>query len=499
MRSFMQRITAAFFLITLATTLISCGGGGGSVDSTDANQLQGKGTVGILLTDKPADPDDFSAILASIVEIQLKGSGNNGDTILYSGPAKEFDLLRLRNESIPLAFKDNIPAGKYCKIRLILEKLELELADDTLPPNERYQYPHLPGNGKLDLVVRGCFDVVADEVLTLQVDIDAGNSFHIVETPSCKNNPNKSCFNFRPVIFVDVMTKHFNSKLVRLSGKITHIYSDSLLLCGAVPIQHMSNLGCVKIHFGKDSAFFDNDNNNGAPTSISKLLNDNNKGEDLTVVGWVKPWNNKDDDDDISAQHYPLLYLEALVAELGDFQQVEGKIETVNADNTTGFSMALSSGTGNKDVEYQPPLYPDRPGVNGTRIVSKSGKLLKPGEIERFLPVQVDGTSGNTSQLMAALVIVDKSALDTEQVTGVITWLGTNSLILSPDDDVCGATPSSLMVDLIDPLEILTVTMTEHVNVIVPGGILKVGQTVGMNGSCELTGYQTDNIVIVEN
>jgi hypothetical protein len=68
------------------------------------------------------------------------------------------------------------------------------------------------------------------------------------------------------------MTRHFNSKLVRLSGKITEIYSDSLLLCGAVPIQHMDNLGCVKVHFGDDSAFFDNTNgNNGAPTSIYRL------------------------------------------------------------------------------------------------------------------------------------------------------------------------------------------------------------------------------------
>ena len=170
MYPFVQKLAATFFVITLATALISCGGSGGG--STDADQVQGKGTVGILLTDKPADPALFDAIIASITRVELMGSEENGRVTLYSGSAKEFDLLRLRNESIPLVFKDDIPAGKYCNIRLILDELELTLADNTLPPDERYQYPHLPGKGKLDLVVRGCFDVVADEVLTLQVDID---------------------------------------------------------------------------------------------------------------------------------------------------------------------------------------------------------------------------------------------------------------------------------------------------------------------------------------
>jgi hypothetical protein len=501
MHSFIQRLAATFFVISLVTILISCGGGGGG--STDADQVQGKGTVGILLTDKPADPAMFSAIIASIRKVELMGSEENGRvTIFLAPPIKEFDLLRLRNESIPLAFKDNVPAGKYCKIRLTLEKLELVLVDGTS------EYPHLPGNGKLDLVARDCFNVVDGEVSTLQVDMDMGNSIHIVEKPSCLNNSKKSCFNFRPVIFVDVIDKDFDSKLVRLSGVIEEVYSVQkyLLLCGAIPSEHMDNEGCVKVHFGANSAFFDNapapNGNGGAPTSISELLQEDKVGEELTVVGWVKPWNNKDYDDDKPVEYYPQLYLEALVAELGKFRQVEGKVETVNTDNTTGFSMALSSGIDNIDVMYQPLLYPDQSGINGTRIVSKSGVLLVPGDIERFLPVQVDGTpDDNTSQLIrAALVFVDKSALDTEQVTGVIQSLGINTLELelaSDADPVCGVVTNPLMVDLISPLEILTVIITDDGSEIVPGGILKDGQTVGMNGSCELTGYQTDNVVVI--
>jgi len=524
MHSFIQRVTAAFSIIALAAVLASCGGGGGSADSS---QVEGKGTVGILLTDKPADPAMFDAIIASIIKVELMGSEENGRVELYSlkpgDDPKEFDLLSLRNESIPLVFKDKVPAGTYCKIRLILDDLTLFLADDTPETliGNKTAHPKLPGNGKLDLVVRDCFDVVAGKVLALQLDMDAGKSIHIIEKGNCANKPDK-CFNFRPVVFVDVIDKDFDSKLVRLSGYITEIYPEvtllepplieSLLLCKALPSEDMDNEGCVKVHFGEDSAFFDNVNNGGAPTPIYELRN--YIGEDLTVVGWVKSWTGKDNDHDKPAEYYPLLYLEALVAELGEFRQVKGKVDDVNANHDPTnpddpwFSMCLLSdcpeNTDSLDVRFQPTLYENMTRINGTRIVSKSGELLKPQDIKIFLPVQVDGTPyDNTSQLInAALVIVDQSALDMEQVTGVIESLDTNILELelaADADPVCGAVTNPLMVDLINPLKLLTVIVTSSGSEILPGGILRVGQAVGMNGSCEFTGnYQTDNVVIVD-
>jgi hypothetical protein len=502
MRPIIKTIAAVFSVIAL----VSCGGGS-SGGADDTNQIQGKGTVGILLTDKPADPATFAAIIASITKVELMGSEENGRVELYSAPpTKEFDLLRLRNESIPLAFKDNVPAGTYCKIRLTLSELELVLADPEDPTPQDLTdndtaYPKLPGNGKLDLVARDCFDVLAGEVLALQLDMDAGKSIHIIEKGNCANRPDK-CFNFRPVVFVDVIDKNFNSKLVRLDGEIRKIYSDSLLLCDALPRKDMDNEGCVKVRFGKDSAYFDNVDNGGAPTSIGdELLQADMIGEWLTVVGWIKPWPDHDNHDDKSEAYHPLLYLEALVAESGDFRRIEGKVETAKA---TGFSMTLSSGTDSVDVTYQLPLYPDQADINGTRIVSKAGKLLRPEDIDMFLPVQVDGTPNDDASpsIDAALVIVDQSALDTDQVTGVIQSLDTNilELALAADaDPVCGAVTNPLMVGLINPLEILTVIITDGGSEVLPGGILRVDQTVGMNGSCEFTGsYQTDNVVIVD-
>ena len=276
MHSFVQRLAVALSGIALAVALVSCGGGSGT--STDSSQAQGKGTVGILLTDKPADPALFAAIIASIVKVELMGSEENGRIELFSAPpTKEFDLLRLRNESIPLVFKDKVPAGTYCKIRLTLSQLELVLTNGTPDDtgDDTSAYPKLPGNGKLDLVVRDCFDVVAGEVLALQLDMDAGKSIHIIEKGNCTNKPDK-CFNFRPVVFVDVIEKDFNSKLVRLNGVIKEVDSveEYLLLCEALPSKDMDNEGCVKVHFGDDAAFFENaeDGKGGVPKSISDEL-----------------------------------------------------------------------------------------------------------------------------------------------------------------------------------------------------------------------------------
>ena len=511
MHLFIQRLTTLFSVLALAAVLVSCGGSSGG--STDADQVQGKGTVGILLTDKPADPAMFSAIIAKIRKVELMPSDDSGRITLYSAPpVKEVDLLRLRNESIPLAFYDKVPVGRYCKIRLTLIDLELVLADDTPddPGDNEIDHPKLPGNGKLDLVVRNCFNVVEGEVLTLQVDMDMGNSIHIVEK-NC-NKPNKSCFNFRPVIFVDVVSQDFDSKLVRLTGEIAAINSDrqTLLLCNAIPTQHMDNRGCVNVHFGPVSAFFDNVEYEGAPRAISELLSKYKLGMQLTVVGWAKSWDNADYVDEKPAEYYPLLRLEALAAELGKFLQVEGTV-AVDAD-LDGFAMNVSAGgpvitDSTLAVMYQRGDPSAVPAINGTRIVSKSGVLLGPLDVKKYLPVQVDGTlklmAGSDPMLKAALVILDKGVLGVEQVTGIIESVDSDSLWLSPDPDdpvpftACGVTRSMLEVALTDNLDIFTVTITNDSSLIEPVGTLVVGRTVGMNGTCKGIDYQTDNAVIV--
>ena len=266
----------------------------------------------------------------------------------------------------------------------------------------------------------------------------------------------------------------------------------------------MDNEGCVKIHFGAESAFFDNspDGNDGKPTAISKLLVETNIGEELTVVGWVTSWASKDNGDDKPEAYYPLLHLEALVAELGNFLQVEG---TVAVSAISGkFEMNVSSGGPvMTDSALAVIIQPGDKGINGTRIVSKSGVLLNPKDVTKPLPVQVDGTlqlmEGIDPLLKAALIIIDKDALGVEQVTGVIQSVGASTLELTPEaDTVCGAAISLLTVELTSDVKIWTITITKDSYTIVPDGILQAQQTVFMNGTCELTGYQTDNVAIIE-
>ena len=506
MNFIIQRLLMLLFSASLLAALVSCGGSDVNTDSVNtAGTTQNKGTVGILLTDKPADPAMFSSINASIDKVELLGSDDTGKVTIYAGETQVFDLLRLRNESIPFAFNDDVPAGEYCKIRLTLSDLELVLADDTpnVSTDNETAHPKLPGNGKLDLVVRNCFTVEPDQIVTIQMDIDAGKSIHI--------GKNKKGFKFRPVIFVDIMDQQFDSKLVRVNGEITEIddVNGTLLLCDAIPDNTMKNLGCVNVHLGEDSAFFDNEEYSGAPRSTEELLTEEKKGKRVTLVGWPKYLAQKESEDGEeedehereSSVYNPLMHLDALVVELGEFLFVEGQV-AVDADST-GFGMDVSTGSSIITEETLSVMYLDgSEGVNGTRIVSKSGVMLTPEDAVKALPVQVDGTlliAGNNPVLQAALVILDKNLNGAEQVTGAILTVGENSITLNPEaDTVCGRTTDDLLVNLTDDVEILTVTITDDISEIVPGGTLEVGQVIGMNVSCEINDYQTNNIVIVD-
>jgi len=528
----MKQITRQIFFFILyaftAITLLSCSSGG---DSTGGTSSLGTGTVGILLTDKPADPSLFEEINASIEKVELIG-GDDNKVVIYSGPGKTYDLLKLKNESVPFTFKDDVPVGSYCKIRLILSDLELVLADDTPNnPNDNETYhPKLPGNGKLDLVARDCFYVGPGLTVTLQLDIDAGNSIHVVA--------NKKGFNFRPVIFVDVLSQQFEPRLVRLEGVITDIddQQNTLLLCDAIPTQQMNTEGCVNIKLGDDSAYFDNVSYNGAPRPLSELLDPDMVGERITVVGLphytVQPYeipeaydqwedecryqdiNQESDDDgepgdcwddsdnDHHDVYYPLMSVDALAVEYGQFLQLAGNVAT-NADSA-GFDMAVSSGSpviidDNLAVVFQSGDVD----VNGTRIVSKTGTLLQPADVIVPLGVQADGVLELVQDvapvLHAALLILDTDGIGTEQVTGTVLSVGTSSMTIAPDNDtVCGVATSELFVTLTADLDILTVIITDSGSDIIPGGTVMVGQTVGMNGVCEGSDYVTDNLVIID-
>jgi hypothetical protein len=383
----------------------------------------------------------------------------------------------------------------------------------------------------------------------VQVDLDGGNSIHIEE--------NNQGYNFRPVVFVDVLDEGFESKLVRLSGEISEVVPEEseLLLCGALPVQESRNMECVEVRLGDDSAFFDNLNDTGTPRSLSELLVEEMVGQQITVVGFpehhvasstpvdVPPghmpslgecrlWEDgvppgqqsapgdceeledQVTDDNVLVDHegvvgeryHPLMEVDALVVELGEFLQLEGD---VNRDgDSSGFAMTVSTGDGFVAGSLlEVLLQAGESGVNGTRVVSKSGDLLTPLDILQPRQVQVDGvvdSSAAEATLNAALVIIDETSDDDRfeesgQITGTVLSADGNGFVLTPaTETVCGLATTDLQVTLAEDVTIITVVITDSVSEISQGGTIEAGQSVGVDGSCSTDGYLAETVAIVD-
>ncbi|MCU7842570.1 MAG: DUF4382 domain-containing protein [Candidatus Thiodiazotropha sp. (ex Monitilora ramsayi)] len=513
------------------TLVAGCGIGSSSSTTSTAGKT---GSVGIMLTDAPADPDLFSEINATIERVELIG-GDGGRIALFDGPAETVDLLRLRNESVPFTFSNDVPVGTYCKVRLTLanpDGLELVLAAD-----DSRHFPKLPGNGKLDLLARDCFTVAPGASVTLQLDMDAGNSIHVVQTGS------KTTYNFRPVVFVDIINESFTGKLVRVEGVIADVdaTAQNLLLCGALPTHQTDGRDCVAVSLGVDSAFFDNVTRNGDAASLDDLLLEGNVGQAAAVVGLVRslviddaapeipaselpgsglcriwdtafdaaaqPFLNDVDCNDpamslpvgtvlvdgqghIVIDHRPQLGLEGLAVEMGRFSQVHGIVVT-DAD-ANGFTMNAPD---TLDVVLQSPV-----GFNGTRILSKSGQLIDYTAILVRRALKVDGVQQTLSDpLKAAVAIVDTEMDGRVAASGEVGGLITGGFILLPE---AGTTPCGVSGDLTILLApdaaVTTVTITESTVDVSPGGVLASGQEVGVSGQCGADSLSADTVVIVD-
>ncbi|MEJ2693089.1 MAG: DUF4382 domain-containing protein [Candidatus Thiodiazotropha sp.] len=519
-------------LLLLAGLLTACGGGSSSSGANPA--ISGsRGSVGVMLTDAPADPSLFAAINATIERVELIG-GDGSRAALFEGPAETVDLMRLRNESVPFVFRDDVPVGTYCKVRLTLTKpngLELVLLAD----GSSY-FPKLPGNGKLDLLARDCFTVAPGASVTLQLDMDAANSIHIVKTG------NKTDFNFRPVVFVDVINRNFTGKLVRLEGVIADLdaVAQSLLLCQALPTHRSNAPDCVAIKLGADAAFFDNLTLDGDAAPLSELLQESNMGQSAAAVGLVskliidleapvvpaeelpgtdlcrlwqpsvdavsQPYPDDlfcddqgltvpaglvliDDQGSVVIDHRPRLSLDGLAVETGDFVQVYGSAAT---DATTdGFTLNAPDTLA---VTLQNPV-----SYNGTRILSKEGALLDYTAVVVPRLLKLDGVPISSSELKAAVVIVDTDMQGQVTASGVIGSLSSGGFTLIPEATTspCGVN-GDLSVQLAADAAMTTVTITSTLVDISPGGILAAGQSVGVSGLCGGAGLSATSVVIVD-
>lgn len=470
--------------VALAFLLVACGGGGGGGGGV------GSGSVAVALTDKPANLGDIDEILITITAVEIFAEDGNKVTLYNGRPRGPFDLLKLEHESRPLAFGSDVPAGYYCKIRLTLN--DLELVFNTGEPNF---HPRLPGNNKLDLNPRECFHVAPDSKVYLQLDMDA-KSIHVVQTG------NKKHYNFRPVVFIDVIDKNFPAKLVRLEdGVIREINTNdgTLVLCefsygrGA----RGESDDCMTVLISRQTSAFDNIDNdgindvtNGTAIPLNELMIPEREGQrPVTIVGRFGSYDHDDRD-------YPVI--DALVVELGGFVELSGTVASGASD--IRFNMNVDPNQGIQvQGELPVALQADPIGGNGTKILSRSGELLSSADIIPPRSVMVDGVLllGNPDFLNSSLVIVNiPDVSGNDEANGISERVGADSLLLAADAFPCEAGSGSFLVSF--DYSTIVYLSTDSGGMFVDTSYLEPDQELDISGMCEGTTLAAKTIIIRE-
>ncbi|MEJ2604934.1 MAG: PKD domain-containing protein, partial [Gammaproteobacteria bacterium] len=249
--------------------LSGCGGGGGSDTNTEPasnapppTASAKTGTVGILFTDSPTDK--FDQAIAEVRRIEILG--DSGDALIFSvpdgQPGEEIDLLALQSFTELFAIAEDVPAGDYGKIRLILDSLTLYDLDETGGIIEQADV-RLPGNGKMDIETRGTFFVTPGATLTIELDVDVGKSVKIVSAG------NSGQYRFRPVIIAKISEKEAGSKLTRVYGTVDAVEDDdTFILCQQERVSDTRDDDsdtdgdgetCMTVNVGADTGVFRDD------------------------------------------------------------------------------------------------------------------------------------------------------------------------------------------------------------------------------------------------
>ena len=152
-------------LLGLALVSLGCGDSGGGSNTAAATATEG--AVGILLTDAPADPSLFAEINLLVERVELIGPADSRE-VLYDGEGRSIDLLDLRTHSMPLGLHRAVPPGRYCRIRLYVDEIEL-----VLVTGERVEAVRPGNNGRIEVVPGGCIDVAEGEMVLSRLSISS--------------------------------------------------------------------------------------------------------------------------------------------------------------------------------------------------------------------------------------------------------------------------------------------------------------------------------------
>jgi hypothetical protein len=380
------------------------GGGGGSASAGPA-----PGSVAVVLTDGPVDPRAFEHIYVTYVAIVL--IGEPGQVTIFEG-RETVDLRDLEDVSKLVTVGREVPAGFYSKIRLEIEEIELVPADGS-PPIKLSEAPNkLPP--KIDLNPQEQFEVRPKKLLLVQIDIVAGESLHIVETGR------EDKYQFRPVVFVDILTGPVPGKLVLLEGTVRDVddAEGTFDLCGSHPVsrpkggdreteypddvpEDEDDDHCVEIvtlDSGNKTSFFEDD---GSPAAFDAV----DDGDDASVLGRFR--REEDDGED-------LVFI-AEVVQLGNPLALDGSAASVVGPDDR-FLLDLDPGQPIASDDPLPVLL-----QQGSKVFTRRGLPLAPSKIEVDDPIRATGVFDRTDdELKAAFVMVDVMAADRDRIEGVI-------------------------------------------------------------------------------
>lgn len=470
-----KRLIATGFLITLYLLLGSCGGGGGGGTASS----QGAGTVALLLTDAPAD--NFDEININVRRAELLS--DSGRVTIFQGD-RTFNLLDLTDARM-FAVRDGAPAGTYSKIRLTLGSIQLVDYNGTDDPaDDIVFYPKLPGNGKLDLNPRGDFTVVPGETLVLQLDMDANKSIHIVQKGSRQD------YEFRPVVFVDVVSDAFHDRYIKVHGTVQNIdpADREFDLCDtSIPVRidedsnDTTRSGCIEVEVNDTTSLFGVD---GKPAAFSDLA----EGEEATVFGRLR-YDTTDDDSDHEIQDRVLVAALIELGPEGAFQKLSGQAaSSVSSDDQ--FLLDVDPGQG-----LTTPLQLTVQLQAGTRLINRRGEVLDGAAIDTGRLLSVRGVLDvGTETLFASLVVIDTDS--NIRLTGTV---GSNP------DGSCGFTlmtasgDRSIRTDATTGVFLVSATASGSESLQISVGDLSAGQAADVYGSQAVDGcFDADTIIVFD-